>query len=152
MDRWRTVGARLALMLLFVMLPACAPPVCSDGSGPIDGPSICDAHWTRDEYNVCPEQPPTLGLDENGVTWLPDLFLGLLPNPFHWPLQCFRGISVELGLSSYQCCYDGDVLVTDSPLAGSFDFVFPYRNTFTLLWHYVLDILPLLECEQPPSS
>lgn len=157
MGRWRTTGARTALVTVLVMLPACAPPpACWDDDWLTDvltdGVLTCDEHWARDEYNVCPEVLPEPGLDENGITWSPDLFLGVFPNPFHWPLQCVRGTSLELGLSSYQCCYDGDVLVTDSPLAGSFDFIFPYRTTFTLLWHYVLDILPFLECEQPPGS
>jgi len=107
----------------------------------------CQESCARDQYNCCPELRPEPGTDENGVTWLPDrFFFGLLPNPYHAPLDCLRGTSDELGMSSYQCCYDGEDLVTEGPLAGSFDFVYPYFSILAAISHFILDILPGTVC------
>ena len=149
-------------LLTAVALPvfgACQPVVCTDDPdvrAEVLGPALaevmtdsvltCEEHGTRSQYNVCPDVRPAVGPDGTGVTWTPDRFLGFLPNPFHWPLDCYRGTSAELGFSSYQCCYDGDRLVATGPSAGSFDFVYPYLSPLTAIWHYFLDILPPSQC------
>ena len=107
----------------------------------------CQENCARNQYNFCPELRLGPGTDETGVTWLPDrFFFGLLPNPYHAPLDCLRGTSDELGMSSYQCCYDGENLVTDGPLAGSFDFVDPSFSILAAISHFILDILPGTVC------
>ena len=141
--------------LLITTIPlgpiACGPPLTYDQLSILWGSAMADVWadgvFTYEEfmegnkYNECPEVRPAPGIDDNGVTWSADRFLGIFPNPFHAPLDCYRGTSAELGISSYQCCYDGDVLVEEGPSAGSFDFVYPYFSFFSSFWHYVIDML-----------
>ena len=116
-----------------------------------EGTLTADLHCTRNEFNVCPPTRPLVGTDEDGVTWTMDrFFCGLLPNPYHFPLDCFRGPSPELAPSSYQCCYDGDELVDEGPLAGSFDFFAPGSPLGTL-GHFFFDVLPFYQWQCPPS-
>ena len=119
-------------------------------SGPIlaevlaDGILSCEEHSARDQYNVCPVDRPEVGIELEGVVWSRDLFFGIIPNPIHLPLDCFRGESEELGLSSFQCCYDGEQLVDEGELAGSFDFVSP---GVSLIRHYLYDMAPIDQCQ-----
>jgi len=116
-----------------------------------EGTLTADLHCTRNEFNICPPTRPEVGADENGVTWTVDrFFCGLLVNPYHWPLDCFRGTSPELGPSSYQCCYDGDVLVDEGPIAGSFDFFAP-ESPLGILGHFFFDMLPCYQWQCPAS-
>lgn len=112
-----------------------------------DGLFSCEDHQDRNQYNICPEQPPEIGTDENSTTWTADRILfGLLPNPYHATLDCYRGTSPDLGVSSYQCCYDGEDLVSEGPLGGSFDFVSPLDSILAALGHYLFDMLPTGQC------
>ena len=144
--RWDR-AAILALAAVVGCLPAMTPEERPEVLGPAlaeitaDGIVTQEEHAGRNQYNVCPDVRPAVGTDANGVTWSPDLVCGLLPNPLHWPLDCYRGRSPELGLSCYQCCYAGDQLVPEGPLAGTFDYVCPYGSPLALLWHYLLDVL-----------
>jgi len=115
--------------------------VCTDGV--VD----CSEGRQRNQYNVCPADQPTPGVDGQGVMWLPDLVFGFLPNPYHVAVQCWRGSSPELGISSYQCCYDETGLVTDGRSAGSFDFVDPFRSPGALFEHFMLDIWLWAVCD-----
>ena len=118
-------------------------------SGPIlaevlaDGTLTCEEHRARNQYNQCPAERPEVGDEFDGVMWSRDWFFGIIPNPIHLPLDCFRGESDELGLSSYQCCYDGEQLVDEGDLAGSFDFVSP---GVSFLRHYLFDMAPIDHC------
>ncbi len=146
-----------ACLLLLVGLGSCCPAWTSSDPEAL-GPALfevlmdpfftCPTDLDRDRYNVCPETRPMLGTDEQGVTWSSDRILfGLLPNPFHAPLDCLRGRSPGLGFSSYQCCYDGDELVDAGPLAGSFDFFNPLSSLGSAILHLFWDILPPYLCE-----
>ncbi len=107
-------------------------------------------HCTRNVFNECPPIRPEVGTDAHGVIWTEDRFLfGLLANPFHWPLDCYRGTSPELGPSSYQCCYDGDLLDDASPLAGTFDFFAPL-SPMGQVAHFFWDVLPAFLWNCPP--
>jgi hypothetical protein len=150
-----TRGILITLMVLLQMAAGCGQGVpCGDlaGLSPAlaefcaDGVLDCDEHYDRYLYNECPDVPPGPGVDEQGVSWVPDLFLGVLPNPYHANVECWRGSSSELGVSSYQCCYDGGQLVADGPRSGSFDLVNPFVSPQTLWEHYLLDILPYEIC------
>jgi hypothetical protein len=109
-----------------------------------DGELSCEEHSARGQFNECPAERPKPNVELNGVRWFRDLFLGIIPNPFHTPLDCFRGESDELGLSSFQCCYDGEELVDQGDLAGSFDFVSP---GVSLILHYLFDVAPIDQCQ-----
>jgi len=129
------------------------PELLADSLGPAlaevltDGQFNCQDHQDRNQYNSCPQQPPEPGTDENGITWTQDrIFFGLLPNPYHAPLDCYRGTSEELGISSYQCCYDGEDLVQEGPLAGSFDFISPLPSVLAAIAHYLFDMTPGDQC------
>jgi hypothetical protein len=112
-----------------------------------DGIFSCQDHKARNQYNRCPENPPEMGTDESGTTWSPDrIFFGLLPNPYHLTLDCFRGIAPHLGLSSYQCCYQGDELISEGPHCGSFDFISPLNSILTGIGHYLFDMVPTEQC------
>ncbi len=146
----------VARLLLVAGLGACCPGV--PGSDPETlGPALaevltdptftCPTDLDRERYNVCPLARPAVGTDEEGVTWSPDrLLFGLLPNPFHAPLDCLRGQSPGLGFSSYQCCYDGDELVDTGPLAGTFDFFYPRSSLCSVILHLFWDVLPPYLC------
>ena len=153
MTRWRGL-----LPLLLLAGTACGPGVpCGDlvDSSPAlaevcaDGVLDCSEHGTRNQYNYCPSTPPAPGPDERGVTWTRDLFLDFLPNPYHPGAQCWRGASADLGVSSYQCCYEAGQLLVEGELAGSFDFVDPLRSVGAALVHFALDIWPWWACECP---
>jgi hypothetical protein len=129
------------------------PDQLADSLGPAlaevlqDGLFSCEDHQARNQYNICPEAPPELGTDDNGVTWTTDrVFFDLLPNPYHAPLDCYRGTSPELGLSSYQCCYDANELVSEGPLSGSFDFISPLNSILATIAHYIFDMVPPEQC------
>ncbi|HSW43973.1 MAG TPA: hypothetical protein VLM89_00180 [Phycisphaerae bacterium] len=124
---------------LAALSPALAE-VCADGV--LD----CAESDSRNIYNVCPASTPLDGLDEQGVVWTRDLLFGRLPNPYHVGVDCWRGSSPELGISSYQCCYDEAALVTDGPAAGSFDFAGPFLSPQSLWDHLLLDILAWSIC------
>jgi hypothetical protein len=111
-----------------------------------DGVLTCDEDCGRNQYNVCPAAMPALGLDQQGVWWVPDLFFGG-PNPYHPDADCWRGSTLELGFSSYQCCYQEGLLVTEGLNAGTFDFVDPFQSPQALLHHVLLDIVPYGACE-----
>ncbi len=106
-----------------------------------DGVLTCEEDCGRNRYNVCPDVMPSPGLDQNGVEWVADLFFGR-PNPYHPGSQCWRGSTPELGLSSYQCCYQAGALMPDS----SFDFVNPFLSPESMLQHFLMDILPYGIC------
>lgn len=109
-----------------------------------DGELSCEEHLSRNQFNQCPTERPETGADSGGVTWSRDWFLGIFPNPLHAPLECLRGLSEQLGPSSFQCCYDGEQLVDQGDLAGSFDFVSP---GVSLILHYLYDVAPLDQCQ-----
>ncbi|UCD28096.1 MAG: hypothetical protein JSV03_13525 [Planctomycetota bacterium] len=149
-----------------LVISACAPQLpydcgCVDAGNPdlltehlgqaltdaiADGQFSCEDHQARNQYNICPEHRPQIGTDENGVTWVQDLILGIFPNPYHVPLDCFRGTSPDIGVSSFQCCYDGENLVGEGTQAGSFDFVSPFQSLITTIAHYIFDIVPDDQC------
>lgn len=140
---WLTIG------LLFAT--GCVPP-SPDALGPAltdvleDGGLTCDEHASRDQYNQCPQTRPSVGTDPNGVTWAADrFFLGLIPNPLHPGVDCYRGTTSDLGVSSYQCCYEGDALADDS---GTFDFVSPFFSFLSAIGHLILDVLPAYFCAE----
>lgn len=144
MRRWKWVGT-----VGLVLMAGCGQPVpCGDlaDASPalaevcVDGVIDCGESEQRNQYNACPADQPPAGVDEQGVMWLPDLLFGVLPNPYHVGVDCWRGSSPELGISSYQCCYDANGLVTEGKSAGSFDFVDPFRSPDALLEHFGLDI------------
>lgn len=130
---------------------ACIPPSPSpEELGPAltavleDGALTCDEHLARNQYNQCPASRPDVGTDANGVTWIADrFFFSLIPNPFHPSVDCFRGATEDLGVSSFQCCYDEDALAQDS---GSFDFVNPFLSFLSPIAHFFLDVLPPFWC------
>lgn len=141
--------------IALLVLSACRPPITSvdaedlvEALGPAlaevfaDGELSQEEHLARNQFNECPNVPPEIGTDENQVTWSPDLLLGFIPNPLHAPFDCYRGTSEELGLSSFQCCYDGDELISGIPQEGSFDFVNPYTSLRTAILHFLLDMNP----------
>ena len=153
MRRWWVLSS-----LLLLAGTACGPGVpCGDlaGLSPAlaevcaDGVLDCTEHCARNQYNSCPSTPPAPGPDELGVTWTRDLFLGFIPNPLHPGAQCWLGSSADLGISSYQCCYEEGQLLTDGDLVGTFDFVDPDNSVDAALAHYALDVRPWLVCECP---
>jgi len=133
-------------------LPSGGPDIVGAALAVINANGTLDLneHCSRNSYNVCPAVRPELGTDADGITWTNDRFLGILPNPFHTPLDCLRGTAPELGLSSYQCCYDGDVLVDEGPLAGSFDFIDPQSSLLAMVWHWLFDVFPSENWVCPP--
>ena len=142
------------VVLILLGGAACQPPVpcgCFGSAGPAlsqvcaDGTLDCAEHCDRYLFDACPATRPALGMDQTGVTWTSDV-IGGLPNPFHSGVDCFRGTSAELGLSSYQCCYAGEEFVSQGPQAGSFDFVYPYQSLWTAIGHYLLDVIPWNAC------
>jgi len=157
LERWAGFTAALALACCTgcpTALPLGGAEVVGAALAAIgaDGTLELAEHCSRNLYNDCPASRPAPGTDADGITWTEDRFLfGLLPNPFHAPLDCYRGTSPELGWSSYQCCYDGQTLVEDGPLAGSFDFVDPQRSPIAGLYHLLFDVLPgeLWKCPPP---
>ena len=147
-------GLTLGAMLPAAVVAGCGQAVpCGElaDAGPAlaevcaDGVLTCDENCSRNQYNVCPASMPGAGLDENGVTWTPDLIFGL-PNPYHTGAECWRGSAPVLGISSYQCCYQDGRLVTEGENAGSFDFVDPFQSPETLVGHTLLDVVPFSMC------
>jgi hypothetical protein len=142
---------RIGFIGLMISSLAGCQPFFPGGSGPAahivaDGAVDCAEDAVRQEFNMCPAERPLPGTDAEGVTWSLDRLFGIV-NPLHAPLECLRGTSAELGESSYQCCYDGDLLVNEGDRAGTFDFVSP---AVSLLRHYLFDVLPSYRC--PPAS
>ncbi len=146
---------------LVISFAACAPATLNDagsGDGAVEASAIvedvladgrvdCDEHVGRNQFNACPDAPPGAGLDDAGVAWSRDrLFFGLIPNPLHPGLDCFRGTSAGLGVSSYHCCYDGARLVAGGRIGSSFDF---FNPGLRLVQHVLYDVLPEYRCGPP---
>ena len=110
-----------------------------------DGEFSCEEHEARNMYNMCPAERPTEGVDDDGIEWRADLVFGLFPNPFHAPLDCFRGTSSALGVSGFQCCYEGEDLIDMGPLAGTFDFFTP---AVSVINHFFFDVLSDQRCAE----
>jgi hypothetical protein len=110
-----------------------------------DGELSCEERQSRNQYNACPLDRPEHDVESDGFMWTRDWFLDLFPNPFHAPLDCFRGRSGELGFSSVQCCYDGEELVDEGETAGSFDFVSPAVSWFL---HFLFDMNLPAQCQE----
>jgi len=149
-------SSAVIVCMLFLVAGAGCPPVYAPGEevllagGPVlaevfaDGNLSCEEHFARNQYNQCPAERPEIGEEIDGVLWTEDRVFGIFPNPYHTPLDCFRGESDELGASSFQCCYDGEQLVSEGDLAGSFDFFSP---SWSAILHYLYDIAPFNQCD-----
>lgn len=124
------------------ILPPGVLPTSAAAWALADGVLTCDEHQARSVFNECPSERPETGTDAAGITWKPDLIFGLR-NPYHTPLDCFRGTSAMLTPSSYQCCYDGVALVAEGPRAGSIDL---FNPDYSLLGHILYDVLPMYRC------